>query len=73
MTSAADQSTFAQPRSSQKSAITNGTRLLAGVDGRGPWVRRCRDLIADLTNDRGGASVHRRRGFVDQACCGDVG
>jgi hypothetical protein len=45
------------PRSAQKSAVTNGTRLLPGVDGRGPWVRRCRDIIADLTNDRGGVTT----------------
>jgi hypothetical protein len=44
------------PRSKQKSAISNGTRLLPGIDGRGPWVRRCRDIIADLTSDRGGIS-----------------
>jgi hypothetical protein len=38
----------------QRSAITNGRRLLNGVDGRNPWVRRCRDIISDLVNDRGG-------------------
>jgi hypothetical protein len=44
------------PRSRQKSAVTNGTRLLPGIDNRGPWVRRCRDIMADLTSDRGGVS-----------------
>jgi hypothetical protein len=44
-------------RSSQKSAITNGTKLLPGnVDNRSPWVRRCRDIMENLTSDRGGAS-----------------
>jgi hypothetical protein len=44
------------PRSAQKSAVTNGTRLLPGIDGRGQWIRRCKDIIADLTSDRGGVS-----------------
>jgi hypothetical protein len=62
MASSADQSLFTtrssplRPRSRQKSAISNGTRLLPGTDNRGPWVRRCRDIMADLTSDRGGAS-----------------
>ena len=44
------------PRSRQKSAVTNGTRLLPNTDNRGPWIRRCKDIIADLTSDRGGVS-----------------
>jgi hypothetical protein len=42
------------PRSAQRSAISNGKRLLPGVDNRNPWVRRAKDVIADLTNDRAG-------------------
>jgi hypothetical protein len=42
------------PRTS-RSALTNGKRLLPGVDGRGPWVRRCRDIIAEHISDLGGA------------------
>jgi hypothetical protein len=38
-----------------KSALTNGTRLLHGVDQRGPWVRRCKDIIAAYLADLGGA------------------
>jgi hypothetical protein len=30
--------------------------LLPGVDGRSSWARRCRDAIAELTNDLGGVS-----------------
>jgi hypothetical protein len=37
-----------------KSAVTNGSRLLPGVDGRSPWVRRCRDILEDLVADHGG-------------------
>lgn len=42
------------PRSAQRSAISNGKRLLPGVDNRNPWVRRAKDIIADLTSDKGG-------------------
>ena len=38
----------------QRSAITNGSKLLAGVDGRGPWIRRCRDIIRAHLSDVGG-------------------
>jgi hypothetical protein len=38
----------------QKSRITNGSALLPGVDGRSPWVRRCKDIIAAHLSDLGG-------------------
>jgi hypothetical protein len=37
-----------------RSVITNGRRLLDGVDGRSPWVRRCRDVIRAHMVDLGG-------------------
>jgi hypothetical protein len=37
-----------------KSQLTNGSRLLPGVDGRSPWVRRCKDVIASHLSDLGG-------------------
>src|SRR5262245_9538391 len=40
-----------------RSAITNGTTLLADLDHRGAWARRLRDLIADHTADLGGADA----------------
>ena len=40
-----------------KSAVSNGTRLLSGVDGRSAWVRRCRDLIQAHVSDLGGAEM----------------
>jgi hypothetical protein len=39
----------------QKSRISNGSALLPGVDGRSPWVRRCKDVIAAHLSDLGGA------------------
>jgi hypothetical protein len=58
MASSADQaaSVTRPTRSRQKSAITNGTRLLPGTDNRGPWVRRAKDIMADLTSDKGGVT-----------------
>src|SRR5262249_49811818 len=37
-----------------RSRITNGTRFLHNVDGRSPWVRRCKDIIASHLSDLGG-------------------
>jgi hypothetical protein len=38
----------------QRSRITNGSALLPGIDGRSPWVRRCKDVIAAHLSDLGG-------------------
>jgi hypothetical protein len=43
-----------------RSAVTNGSRLLPGIDGRSPWVRRCRDVIAAHLCDLPDASVSER-------------
>ena len=37
-----------------RSRITNGKALLPGIDGRSPWVRRCKDIIASHLSDLGG-------------------
>jgi hypothetical protein len=37
----------------QRSALTNG-KLLTGVDGRNPWLRRAKDLIREHVVDLGG-------------------
>lgn len=41
-----------------RSRITNasamGNVLIAGVDGRSPWIRRCKDIIASHLSDLGG-------------------
>jgi hypothetical protein len=37
-----------------RSAITNGSKMLANVDHRTPEMRRLRDLVAALATDQGG-------------------
>ncbi len=37
-----------------RSRITNGNVLIPGVDGRSPWIRRCKDIIASHISDLGG-------------------
>ena len=53
----------------QKSRITNGA-LLAGVDQRSPWVRRCKDLISLHLADIGGedAASAAERSIIRRAC-----
>ena len=34
--------------------ITNGSAFLPGTDNRGPWIRRCKDVIAAHMSDLGG-------------------
>jgi hypothetical protein len=45
----------AKRSNTQRSAISNGSTLLPGVDGRSAWIRRLRDLIDDHVADMGGA------------------
>ncbi len=43
----------ARAKDPQKSRITNGT-LLPGIDGRSAWVRRAKDVLAEIVTDMGG-------------------
>jgi hypothetical protein len=52
----ADSSLHSERTPTARSAISNGTRLFAGVDGRSATARRFRDLLADLMRDLGGAT-----------------
>jgi hypothetical protein len=51
--SSPDRPKFNDDPKRHRSRITNG-RLLNGVDGRSPWVRRCKDIIASHISDLGG-------------------
>jgi hypothetical protein len=37
-----------------RSRVTNGKTWFVEGDGRGPWARRWRDIVAEITNDLGG-------------------
>jgi hypothetical protein len=52
--SSSDRPAVDRPKDRQRSRITNGSALLPGVDGRSPWVRRCKDVIAAHLSDLGG-------------------
>lgn len=49
-----DRQTVNPVPSRQRSRVTNGSVLLPGIDGRSPWVRRCKDVIALHLSDLGG-------------------
>jgi hypothetical protein len=49
--SSSDRSPVDPPKDRQRSSITNGSKLLAGIDGRSAWVRRCKDVIAAHLSD----------------------
>ena len=52
-----------------RSKVTNGTRLLEGIDGRSPSARRYRDLVESFTHDLGGMDqlTESDRALVRQA------
>lgn len=45
------------PPVTQRSAVTNGTRLFVEGDAMSPWARRWRDLVALHAQDMGGADA----------------
>jgi hypothetical protein len=44
----------------QRSRVTNGSALLPNIDGRSPWVRRCKDVLASHLSDTPDASAAER-------------
>jgi hypothetical protein len=52
-----------------RAAVTTGSRLLEGGDGRGPWARRMRDLIELHISDLGGidAASEAERSIIRRA------
>ena len=54
-----------------RSAITNGQRLLPGVHKQSQWARRFRDLIAAYSSDQGGEDhlSEARRAVIRRCAC----
>jgi len=48
--------TGASPRA-LRSRVTNGKSYFVEADGRGPWARRWRDVLAQIISDLGGLEV----------------
>jgi hypothetical protein len=68
--SSVDRSPVVVSKKRARSAVTNGTTILPGVDGRSSWVRRLRDLVALHVNDLGGDSnvSEAERAIIRRAC-----
>jgi hypothetical protein len=45
---------IARSSTTNRSAVTNGTKLLVGIDGRSPTARRFRDLVQAFKAEIGG-------------------
>jgi hypothetical protein len=58
--SSADRPAIDRPKDRQRSSITNGSKLLAGIDGRSAWVRCAKDVIAAHLSDVPDASAAER-------------
>jgi len=66
--SPADRAVISAPSLTNRSRVTNGTRLLEGVDGRSAEARRYRDLCMSFADDCGGAAslTEAQRSLVRQ-------
>jgi hypothetical protein len=58
--SSSDRPAIDRPKDRQRSSITNGSKLLAGIDGRSAWVRRCKDVLSAHLSDIPDASAAER-------------
>jgi hypothetical protein len=67
--SSADRPSFVERPSRQRSRVTNGSKLIAGVDGRTAEARRFKDVATSLADDLGGAAAltEAQRALVKQA------
>src|SRR6516225_8467909 len=62
--------------SRSRSRVSNGKALFVEADGRGPWGRRFRDVLAEIVSDLGGADtlsegqrqIARRAATIAIAC-----
>jgi hypothetical protein len=55
--SSVDRAVVERRSSKQRSRITNGSALLPGVDQRGAWIRRCKDVLAQHLGDKPDATA----------------
>jgi len=58
---------FTPPPVNNRSKVGNGSKLLAGVDGRSAIARRFREIAAELAADRGGDISEGQRGIIQRA------
>jgi hypothetical protein len=58
---------IARTSTTNRSAVTNGSKLLVGIDGRSPTARRFRDLMQAFEAEIGGDLTEVERGLVKQA------
>src|SRR6202035_3506846 len=58
---------IARYSTTNRSAVTNGSKLLVGIDGRSPTARRYRDLVQAVEAEIGGNLTEVERGLVMQA------
>lgn len=58
---------FARSSTTNRSAVTNGSKLLVGIDGRSPTARRFRDLMQAYEAEIGGNLTEVECGLVKQA------
>jgi hypothetical protein len=57
MESAASSPVVRSRSSRSRSRVTNGKSAFVESDGRGPYFRRWRDIVAEITNDLGGVDL----------------
>jgi hypothetical protein len=57
LNSSADRRSSAVRVKRLRSRVTNGRTLFVEADARGPWARRWRDVLAEITNDLGGPDL----------------
>jgi hypothetical protein len=48
---------IARSSTTNRSAVTNGSKLLVGIDGRSPTARRFRDLVQEFKAEIGGGDL----------------
>jgi hypothetical protein len=67
--SCANRDALAERPSRQRSRVTNGSKLIAGIDGRSAEARRYRDLCISFADDLGGEAglTESQRALVRQA------